>query len=72
MKTSLLPEWQSTVGRKNTNRKPYGDTRHVRSRTTEQSIRKGLRYQVLEVGSRLEVYGTAATVNFCKPLPPIR
>lgn len=29
-------------------------------------------YQVLEVGSRLDVYGTAAMVNFCKPLPPIR
>lgn len=33
---------------------------------------KACDHQVLEVGSRLEVYGTAAMVNFCKPLPPIR
>lgn len=29
-------------------------------------------YQVLEVGRRLEMYGTAASVNFCRPLPPVR
>lgn len=29
-------------------------------------------YHVLAVGSRLGVYGTAAMVNFCRPLPPIR
>lgn len=41
---------------------------------TEVQVRRKRRsdYQVLEVGSKLEVYGTAAMVNFCKPLPPIR
>lgn len=28
-------------------------------------------YHVLDVGSRFGVYGTAAIVKFCNPLPPI-
>lgn len=39
---------------------------------SENDSRTVSNYQVLEVGNRLEVYGTAAIVNFCKPLPPIR
>lgn len=36
-----------------------------------ENRKKNVTYHVLEVGRRFGVYGTAAIVKFCSPLPPM-